>query len=520
MSGTLDIDPYAVLGVTKEATLPEIKSAHRKLVLKCHPDKIKDESQRCQAQDEFQKVQQAYELLSDETRRTKHDQKVRIAELRREVSSAHASSSREFRNGRIYEERTPADAFDEDVTYSDELPRTSSRKCDEYGTRQRTKAGTSTEEKRKSKSVPFSTTRTAKESARDSAKTTHSNRDKYRTRERRREVYEKYERAGPSPYGGSDDEGSDSSTVWVRMKRPSSSKQPSSSSARKSKSTSTSSMRYSDEYSDEYEHEHKLDKQTRELEDYVRRSQKGSASVDVDARYHRSSRSPLSYHDYETAEPESLPSRRPGRSKRSSKENVHSSSSRQGSYEKLDPLEHMPAAATSPPSKSTRPPLQSSRSASSYRPKREGSRQPDLLNMVRENPPRISKQRYDSGYSSPGPDMPPDLPKSSSTRYKVKEPETIIIESVPQHASPRHTRTRSPSRQTSRASKPTRSSTANYPLFSESGSRYEAMRPSASSRASSGLYYNEIPRPGADVTYREVRPDFRHPPPRRQSAFA
>ncbi|OJJ89682.1 J domain-containing protein, partial [Aspergillus glaucus CBS 516.65] len=69
----MDIDPYAVLAVPKDATLPEIKSAHRKLVLKCHPDKIKDESLRNEAQDQFQRVQQAYELLSDPSRRTKYD---------------------------------------------------------------------------------------------------------------------------------------------------------------------------------------------------------------------------------------------------------------------------------------------------------------------------------------------------------------------------------------------------------------------------------------------------------------
>jgi hypothetical protein len=34
----------------KEATIPEIRAAHRKRVLKCHPDKIQDESQRIAAQ--------------------------------------------------------------------------------------------------------------------------------------------------------------------------------------------------------------------------------------------------------------------------------------------------------------------------------------------------------------------------------------------------------------------------------------------------------------------------------------
>src|ERR1700710_2722858 len=119
MDSPPDIDPYATLGVPKEATVSEIRAAHRKRVLKCHPDKIQDESQRNVAQDEFQRVQQAYELLSDETRRARHDHRAKLADLRRELlerrrttdstgySSPRATgstgTSREYRDGRIYE---------------------------------------------------------------------------------------------------------------------------------------------------------------------------------------------------------------------------------------------------------------------------------------------------------------------------------------------------------------------------------------------------------------------------------
>src|SRR5436305_14252963 len=88
MSSSPPPDPYKTLGVSKDATLSSIRSAHRKLVLQCHPDKIKDESLKAAKQDEFQKVQQAYEILSDENRRAQYDNQVKLQELRREMGRA------------------------------------------------------------------------------------------------------------------------------------------------------------------------------------------------------------------------------------------------------------------------------------------------------------------------------------------------------------------------------------------------------------------------------------------------
>ncbi|KAJ3576116.1 hypothetical protein NPX13_g3807 [Xylaria arbuscula] len=88
-------DPYRVLGVSKDAQITEIRSAHRKLVLKCHPDKIQDPTLKEQKQIEFQQVQQAYELLSNEVEREKYDQKVRAYEIReRERERAKTSAAR------------------------------------------------------------------------------------------------------------------------------------------------------------------------------------------------------------------------------------------------------------------------------------------------------------------------------------------------------------------------------------------------------------------------------------------
>ena len=82
---TLSSDPYEILGVARNAQLPEIRSAHRKLILKCHPDKIQDPQLKAEKEAEFHRVQQAYELLSDEVARSKYD--------RKEMEKANMSSS-------------------------------------------------------------------------------------------------------------------------------------------------------------------------------------------------------------------------------------------------------------------------------------------------------------------------------------------------------------------------------------------------------------------------------------------
>lgn len=84
--------------------MPEIRSAHRKLVLKCHPDKVQDPTLKAEKQDEFQRVQQAYELLSDEHERRCYDDQVKLAELRKQFQRANISTprSREYPEGHVY----------------------------------------------------------------------------------------------------------------------------------------------------------------------------------------------------------------------------------------------------------------------------------------------------------------------------------------------------------------------------------------------------------------------------------
>ncbi len=65
------MDYYQVLGVSKGASQEEIKKAFHKLAHKHHPDKGGDEKK-------FKEINEAYQVLSDKTKRTQYDQFGRV----------------------------------------------------------------------------------------------------------------------------------------------------------------------------------------------------------------------------------------------------------------------------------------------------------------------------------------------------------------------------------------------------------------------------------------------------------
>ena len=64
-------DYYEILGVEKGADVNTIKRAYRKLAMKYHPDRNKDDAQ---AAEKFREVTEAYEVLSDADKRARYDQ--------------------------------------------------------------------------------------------------------------------------------------------------------------------------------------------------------------------------------------------------------------------------------------------------------------------------------------------------------------------------------------------------------------------------------------------------------------
>ena len=64
-------DYYEVLGVSKSASADEIKKAYRRLAMKFHPDRNKDDSEA--AEKKFKEAKEAYEVLKDDDRRATYD---------------------------------------------------------------------------------------------------------------------------------------------------------------------------------------------------------------------------------------------------------------------------------------------------------------------------------------------------------------------------------------------------------------------------------------------------------------
>lgn len=128
MESPLPPDPYKALGVPKDASLATIRIAHRKLVLKTHPDKVQgDEVLKKKRAEEFHLIQQAYEILSDDGKRKAYDDQVKLDTLRAEMMAERGGSRNlpdirpmsgrspivEVRGGRVYEERAPRQSYDD-----------------------------------------------------------------------------------------------------------------------------------------------------------------------------------------------------------------------------------------------------------------------------------------------------------------------------------------------------------------------------------------------------------------------
>lgn len=68
-------DFYAVLGLSRNASSERIRSRFLELVRTRHPDKLQGE-EKTTAEQEFQEITQAFNILSDPERRRRHDQEL------------------------------------------------------------------------------------------------------------------------------------------------------------------------------------------------------------------------------------------------------------------------------------------------------------------------------------------------------------------------------------------------------------------------------------------------------------
>ena len=197
-------DPYAALNVPKDATLAAVRSAYRKLVLTCHPDKVQDEALRAQKTDQFTQVHQAYEILSDEQKRRRYDDQVRSAEIRAETLMAGTRGTRivpEFAGPRggvfenrgewLYEERVPRRSYDSDDASPFEEPRVRRSTYDPFTSRR--SSGRVQEERRKTREAEAEREREReRRTTKEAQRSSHSDRRRTRDKDRRRDYDEKH----------------------------------------------------------------------------------------------------------------------------------------------------------------------------------------------------------------------------------------------------------------------------------------------------------------------------------------
>ena len=71
MASTTEFEYYEFLGVARDASGDQIKSAYRKAALKWHPDRNPEDKHEAEAN--FRKASEAYSVLSDAQKRAAYD---------------------------------------------------------------------------------------------------------------------------------------------------------------------------------------------------------------------------------------------------------------------------------------------------------------------------------------------------------------------------------------------------------------------------------------------------------------
>lgn len=291
-------DPYLALGLPKSVDSDTIKKTYRKLVLKCHPDKVTDPSLKQQKQEEFHKIQQAYELIGEEDARARYDAEVKLDALRREKAARGASGSGpEIRTAR-YDVRTQAPAgasfkatgptrYDDykPSRYSDD--RYYEERARKYDTYEAYPSKTSTSRSSREKVSPQKTTRESSDRTRSDPK---KSRDKERERDRRHAASERERDSDPS--------GDEKARYEADYKRRSDDarRRAEEDDARKAAADLRRKAEDRRSYEDKYDRKQKLNDQANDAVRYIRMSAKNDSERPSPSR-NNSSRDTRDYYE-------------------------------------------------------------------------------------------------------------------------------------------------------------------------------------------------------------------------------
>lgn len=89
-------DWYRVMGVSRQASEKEIKSAYRRLAKKYHPDAHPGDRE-CEMR--FREITEAYATLSDPQKRRRHDEELDIQPQKETKDKKHADAASDYAHG-------------------------------------------------------------------------------------------------------------------------------------------------------------------------------------------------------------------------------------------------------------------------------------------------------------------------------------------------------------------------------------------------------------------------------------